>query len=580
LALLKAMPTYLLALDQGTTSSRAALFDDAGALVGLAGEEFPQSYPRPGWVEHDPEAIWDSQLRAARRVLVEVDARAESIRAVGITNQRETTLVWERATGRPIHPAIVWQCRRTAARCDSLRAAGKAELLRAKTGLVLDAYFSGTKLEWLLDHVPDARARAERGELCFGTVDTFLLWRLTAGRVHATDPSNASRTLLYNLHTRDWDDEILSELRIPRAMLPEVRPSSGLFGETDPALFGRAIPIAGIAGDQQAALFGQACYAPGMAKNTYGTGCFLLANAGDQPPHTAEGLLATVAWQLSPGDATNDQRPTTNDEQGQPRDARRPTPSRQAPDDSCPVPDVGRWSLVVGRMPASSTAYAIEGSVFIAGAAVQWLRDGLGLIGSAAETEALANSVPDTGGVYFVPAFVGLGAPYWDAYARGTLVGLTRGTTRAHIVRATLDAICLQTCDVVDAMTTHDPRPTTHDPRPVSEIAPSPRRPVAPSPLSVLRVDGGGAANNFLLQRQADLLGVPVERPVVRETTALGAAYLAGLATGVWGSLTEVAACWRHDRHFEPRLDASAREETLAAWRRAVERARGWASPE
>jgi glycerol kinase len=533
------MPTYLLALDQGTTSSRAALFDDAGALAGLAGEEFPQSYPRPGWVEHDPEAIWDSQLRAARRLLAETGTRVDAIRAIGITNQRETTLVWERATGRPIHPAIVWQCRRTAPRCERLRAAGWAERLKAKTGLVLDAYFSSTKLEWLLDQVPGARAQAERGDLCFGTVDTFLLWRLTGGRVHATDPSNASRTLLYNLHMGDWDDEILAELRIPRAMLPEVRPSSGIFGETDPDLFGRPVPIAGIAGDQQAALFGQACHVPGMAKNTYGTGCFLLVNAGGSVPRTAGGLLATVAWQLA--------------------------------DSARPEPGTGH------RAPG--TDFAIEGSVFIAGAAVQWLRDGLGLIASAAETEALATSVPDTGGVYFVPAFVGLGAPYWDPYARGTLVGLTRGTTRAHIVRATLDAICLQTCDVVGAMTA---APSSKLQAPSADSLGPGAWSLEPGAgaqrLAVLRVDGGAAANDFLLQRQADLLGVPVERPVVRETTALGAAYLAGLATGVWSSLDDIAACWQLDRRFEPQLDDTAREETLAAWRRAVERARGWAT--
>jgi glycerol kinase len=492
---------FVLALDQGTTSSRAVLIDADGALVGMASEEFPQIYPRPGWVEHDPEAIWGSQAAAARRVLAESGVSATEVAAVGIANQRETTLVWERASGRPIANAIVWQCRRTAERCDALRAAGRAEWLRARTGLVLDAYFSGTKLAWLLDQVPGAREQASRGALCFGTVDTFLLWRATGGRVFATDPSNASRTLLYNLATGDWDDEILAELRVPRAMLPEIRPSSGLFAETDAGLLGHSVPIAGVAGDQQAALFGQACHTPGLVKNTYGTGCFLLAMAGDAPPQPGEGLLATVAWQVA----------------GAPR------------------------------------SFAVEGSVFIAGAAVQWLRDGLGLIDSAAETEALARSVPDTGGVTFVPAFVGLGAPYWDPYARGTLVGLTRGTTRAHLVRATLEAICLQTCDVVGAMA------------------------AGTLPMTALRVDGGAAANDFLLQRQADLLGVPVERPRVRETTALGAAFLAGLAAGVWPSLPALAPRWQRDRLFEPQISADERAATLATWRRAVERARGWA---
>jgi glycerol kinase len=469
----------------------------------MASEEFPQIYPRPGWVEHDPEAIWGSQVTAARRVLEECGTSAAEVAAVGITNQRETTLVWERSSGRPIGNAIVWQCRRTAERCDALRRDGHAERLRAKTGLVLDAYFSGTKLEWILEQTPGARAAAERGEICFGTVDTFLLWRATSGRVFATDPSNASRTLLYNLHTGDWDDEILGLLRIPRAMLPEVRPSSVVFGETDGALLGRPVPIAGVAGDQQAALFGQACHTPGMVKNTYGTGCFLLTLAGETPPDAGEGMLATVAWQ-------------------------------------------------VGETPRF---FAVEGSVFIAGAAVQWLRDGLGLIRSAAETEALAASVPDSGGVLFVPAFVGLGAPYWDPYARGTLVGITRGTTRAHLVRATLDSICLQTCDVVGAMA------------------------AGGLPVTGLRVDGGAAVNDFLMQRQADLLGVPVERPRVRETTALGAAFLAGLATGLWHSLPDVAARWQPDRRFEPRISVDERAETLANWHRAVERARGWAGP-
>jgi glycerol kinase len=490
----------ILALDQGTSSSRACIVDADGGIRAIASRPLPVSYPQPGWVEQDPEEIWQTQIEAARAALASAGVSAGEIAAVGITNQRETTLVWERATGRPIHPAIVWQCRRTADRCALLREGGWEPRLREKTGLVPDPYFSGTKVAHILDTVEGARAAAERGELLFGTVDTFLAWRLTSGRLHITDVSNASRTLLYNLRTGDWDDEILAELRVPRAILPAVRPSSEVYGEIDPGCLGAALQLAGMAGDQQAALFGQACFQPGMAKNTYGTGCFLLANTGTEPVPSQHGLLTTVAWRLG-----------------------------------------------------QETAYALEGSVFVAGAAVQWLRDGLGLIGSAAETEALAESVPDTGGVFVVPAFAGLGAPYWDPAARGTIVGLTRGTTRAHLVRATLEAIAHQSCDVVEAMAAD-----------------------RGAPLLALRVDGGASANDFLMQRQADLLGIPVERAAVAESTALGAAALAGLAAGLWPSPDAFAAQWQAGRIFEPRLSEDKRASLRHAWRRAVERARGW----
>lgn len=504
-----AVRPFILALDQGTSSSRACLVDAEGQIRTIAAQPLPVSYPQPGWVEQDPEEIWSTQLAAAREVLAEAGVSAGEIAAVGITNQRETTLVWERATGRPIHPAIVWQCRRTADRCVLLREAGWEPRLREKTGLVPDPYFSGTKLAHILDTVDGARAAAERGELLFGTVDTFLAWRLTGGRLHVTDVSNASRTMLYNLRTGDWDDEILVELQVPRAMLPEVRASSELYGEIDREWLGApgppdppsgGAPLAGIAGDQQAALFGQACFHPGMAKNTYGTGCFLLAHTGSAPVPSRHGLLTTVAWRLR-----------------------------------------------------AETSYALEGAVFVAGAAVQWLRDGLGLIGSAAETEALARSVPDTGGVFVVPAFAGLGAPYWDAAARGTIVGLTRGTTRAHFVRATLEAIAHQTCDVVESMAAD-----------------------RGAPLLALRVDGGASGNDFLMQRQADLLGIPVERAAVTESTALGAAALAGLAAGLWPSPDALASRWHADRTFEPSITEDQRASLRAAWRRAVERARGW----
>lgn len=492
---------YILALDQGTSSSRAILFDRHGVPVRQASREFRQIYPRPGWVEHDPEEIWASQLAVARQVLAEQGTGPADLAALGITNQRETTIVWERATGRPVYNAIVWQCRRTAPICDELAARGLAEPVRARTGLVIDAYFSGTKIKWILDNLPGARERAKAGEILFGTVDTWLIWKLSGGRLHVTDYSNASRTMLFNIHSLDWDDEILGELDIPRSMLPAVRPSSEVYGATDPALFGAAVPIAGDAGDQQAALFGQACFTPGMAKNTYGTGCFLLLNTGTRPVPSTSGLLTTVAWGLE-----------------------------------------------------GTVEYALEGSVFIAGAAVQWLRDGLGIIASAGETEALARSIPDTGGLYLVPAFVGLGAPYWDQYARGTLIGITRGTGRAHVARAALEAISYQTRDVLEAMAAD-----------------------AGMALHSLRVDGGGTVNDFLMQFQADILGVPVDRPAVVETTALGAACLAGLAVGFWRDRGEIARNWKLDRGFQPAMVAGERDRLYRGWRRAVERAARWA---
>jgi glycerol kinase len=453
-------------------------------------------------VEHDPEAIWETQMVTARQALQQAGVEASGVAAIGITNQRETTVVWDRETGEPLHNAIVWQCRRTAPICDCLRAEGWADPIRAKTGLVVDAYFSATKLAWLLDQVPGLRERAERGEALFGTVDSFLIWRLSGRRLHVTDVSNASRTMLFNIHSLDWDDDILAELRIPRAMLPQVRPSSQLYGTTDAGLLGSEVPIAGAAGDQQAALFGQTCYAPGQAKNTYGTGCFLLLNTGKQAVASERGLLTTIAWQLGDG---------------------------------------------------NGVTYALEGSVFVAGAAIQWLRDGLGIIADAGETEALARDVADTGGVYFVPAFVGLGAPYWDAYARGTIVGLTRGTDRRHLARAALEAICYQSRDLLDAMVAD------------SGIG-----------LEALRADGGAAANDLLMQLQSDLLDVPIQRPAVTETTALGAAYLAGLAVGFWSDQDEVAAQWQAGATFVPVMPAQERDALYAGWRRAVERAQGW----
>ena len=491
----------VLALDQGTTSSRSIAFGHDGVPLASSQQEFRQIYPRPGWVEHDPADIWRTQRETAVQALSAArQAGVGEIAALGITNQRETTLLWERRSGRPVGPAIVWQDRRTAARCDALRQAGHEGLFARKTGLVLDAYFSGTKLEWLLDHVSGARDAADRGELAFGTVDTWLLWNLTGGEVHATDVTNASRTLLFDIHAMDWDDELLAILRVPRSVLPRVVSSSEVLGETRCEGLPAGIPIAGVAGDQQAALFGQACHRPGMAKNTYGTGCFALMNTGDRPATSRHRLVSTVAWRRG-----------------------------------------------------GQTRYALEGSVFIAGAAIQWLRDGLGIIAQAKDVNALAASVPDAGGVYFVPALAGLGAPYWDPDARGTLVGITRGTTKAHIARATLEAIAFQSAELIEAMTAD------------AGIA-----------LTELRVDGGATAIDPLKQGQADLLGVPVVRQQVTETTALGAAFLAGLATGFWRDEAEIAALWRRDRVFEPAMTRERAAEHLAQWRRAVERARAW----
>ena len=492
---------YVLALDQGTTSSRAIVFDATGAVRATAQQEFRQIFPQGGWVEHDAVEIWATQSGVMHEAIAKAGIAAREIAAIGITNQRETTVLWERATGRPLAHAIVWQDRRTAGACDALRAAGHAPTFLRKTGLVLDAYFSGTKLKWLLDHVPAARERARRGELAFGTVDSWLVWNLTGGRVHATDPSNASRTLLYDIHRGDWDDELCALLDVPREVLPAIVPSSGVCGTT--TIDGARIPIGGIAGDQQAALFGQACHAPGLAKNTYGTGCFLLMNTGTTAVASVNNLLTTVAW------------------------------------------------LRDGRLE-----YALEGSVFIGGAVVQWLRDGLKIIASAQDVEALALSVPDNGGVCFVPAFAGLGAPHWDAYARGAILGLTRGATGGHLARAALESIALQSRDVLVAMQRD-----------------------AGITLAGLRVDGGAAANDLLMQFQADVLGVPVVRPRVLETTALGAAYLAGLAVGYWKDAVEVAANWRIDREFEPSMPRSRVDALIGDWERAVERSRRWAEP-
>ncbi|MDP8923053.1 MAG: glycerol kinase GlpK [Chloroflexota bacterium] len=497
---------YVLALDQGTSGTAALVFDRHGAPVGVADREHRQSFPQPGWVEHDPVEIFENALAVAAEALAVAGISGRQVAAIGITNQRETTLIWERATGRPIAPAVVWQDRRTAPLCQELRRAGLEPLIRERTGLLIDAYFSGTKIQWLLDNVPDARRRAEAGELAFGTVDSWLLWHLTDGAIHATDVSNAARTMLFNIYDRAWDDVLLDALRIPRTLLPDVRPSSGVFGEVAgrarDLLGGAAVPIAGVAGDQQSALFGQACFTPGMSKNTYGTGSFLLLNTGERAARSRLGLLTTVAWQID------------------------------------------------GRVE-----YALEGAVFVTGAAVQWLRDGLRIIAEAAETEALAESVPDTGGVYFVPAFAGLGAPYWDMYARGAIVGLSGGSRREHLARATLEAIAYQTADVLTLM-----------------------RDEGGVEVSVLRVDGGGTANRFLMQFQADLLGIPIEVASIQETTALGAAYLAGLGVDFWEDRETIARQWRPARRFEPRMGDDRRAELLAGWHRAVERARGWAT--
>ncbi len=495
------MSRYVLALDQGTTSSRAIVFDRGGRAVASAQQEFPQIFPQPGHVEHDPEAIWASQLQTARDAMARAGATAADIAAIGVTNQRETTVLWDKATGVPVANAIVWQSRITAGHCDRLKAAGHEPWVRAKTGLVLDAYFSASKIKHLLDTTDGLRARAAKGEVLFGTIDTFLIWRLTGGAVHVTDESNASRTLLYNIHERGWDDELLALFDVPRAMLPEVRGSSEVYGHTRPEHFGAAIPIAGAAGDQQAALFGQACFEPGTAKNTYGTGCFMLLNTGEQPVASTKGLLTTIAWRLD------------------------------------------------GR-----TTYALEGSVFIAGAAVQWLRDGLRAIATSGEVEQLMQAVPDAGGVYLVPAFVGLGAPYWDPHARGAILGLTRDSRVEHIARAAVEAMAYQTRDVLEVMQEE-----------------------AGLHLPHLKVDGGAAANAMLLQFQADQLGVPVRRPVVAETTALGAAYLAGLAVGYWQGLDDVRRNWALDREFAPSMAADVRERGYKGWRKAVGRSLAWA---
>jgi len=493
------MGRFILALDQGTTSSRAALVDAAGGIVALEGFEFPQHFPQPGWVEHDPLEIWDSQLRAIRAVVERAGVAYSEIDAIGITNQRETALIWDRSTGEPLHRAVVWQSRQTAPICEQLIENGLEDLFRSRTGLRIDPYFSGTKFRWLLDHVPGAGQRAQAGELAGGTVDSWLIYKLTGGSAHVTDFSNASRTLLYDIHRLDWDEQLLTELGIPRALLPEVRDSSGSFGETDPDLFeGFRIPICGVAGDQQSALFGQGCYRAGATKNTYGTGCFLLMNTGDEPRVSEHGLLTTLGWRVD------------------------------------------------GRVE-----YALEGAVFVAGAAIQWLRDQLGLFEDARETQAIAESVPDSGGVFMVPAFAGLGAPYWDSAARGALVGLTRGSGRAHVVRAALEAIAFQTCDVVNCF-----------------------RADAGLELDALRVDGGATANDFLMQFQADMLGVCVHRPVQRETTVMGAAYLAGLASGFFKDRELLEAGRQIDRSFEPQMAASEREARYAAWQEAVARVR------
>ena len=492
---------YIVALDQGTTSSRAVVVDENGKVVAVHGMEFPQIYPQPGWVEHDPAQILSSQVESLKKAVEKAAIDPKDIVGIGITNQRETTIIWDKATGKPVCNAIVWQCRRTAAEIERLKAEGASEIIRKKTGLIPDAYFCGSKIQWILRNVPGARVAAQAGELLFGTVDTWLIWNLTREHAHVTDVSNASRTMLFNIHTMDWDQELLDLMEIPHVLLPKVVDSSGVVGMLDKSILGVEIPIAGIAGDQQAALFGQACYEKGMVKTTYGTGGFLLMQTGTEAVESENGLLTTVAWRMG-----------------------------------------------------GKTEYALEGSVFVAGASIQWLRDEMKLISNAAESEEVALSVPDTAGVYVVPAFTGMGAPYWDMYGRGAIVGLTRGAGRAHIVRATLEAIAFQNADVMDAMTRD------------SGI-----------PLSQMRADGGASANGFLMQFQADVLGIPVVRPAVTETTAMGAAYLAGLAVGVWESREQIAALWRTDRIFQPQWSEDQRAERLRQWHRAVLRAMSWA---
>ena len=495
------MAKYVMALDAGTTSNRCILFNEKGEICSMAQREFTQYFPQPGWVEHDADEIWACQLGVAVEAMNKISAEAKDIAAIGITNQRETAIVWDRETGEPVFHAIVWQCRRTSEYCDSLKEKGLTEKFREKTGLVIDAYFSGTKVKWILDNVPEARERAEKGELLFGTVETWLIWKLTKGAVHVTDYSNASRTMLFNINTLDWDDEILAELNIPRCMLPEAKPSSCIYGETDPSFFGAPIPIGGAAGDQQAALFGQTCFDPGDAKNTYGTGCFLLMNTGEKPVFSENGLVTTIAWGLD-----------------------------------------------------GKVNYALEGSIFVAGASIQWLRDEMRLIDSAEDSEYMARKVKDTNGCYVVPAFTGLGAPYWDQYARGTIVGITRGVNKYHIIRATLDSIAYQVHDVLGAMKAD------------SGIA-----------LSSLKVDGGASANNFLMQTQADIINAPVNRPVCVETTAMGAAYLAGLAVGYWKDKDDVRRNWSIDRTFTPAIDDAERGKRIRGWKKAVRYAYGWA---
>lgn len=498
------MAKYVMALDAGTTSNRCILFNEKGEMCSVAQKEFTQYFPKPGWVEHDADEIWSSQLGVAVEAMTKIGAEASDIAAIGITNQRETAIVWDKNTGEPVYHAIVWQCRRTAEYCDRLKEKGLAEKFRQKTGLMIDAYFSGTKIKWILDHVEGAREKAEKGELLFGTVETWLIWKLTKGRVHVTDYSNASRTLLFNINTLEWDQEILEELEIPACMLPKPMPSSCVYGEADAAFLGGRIPIAGAAGDQQSALFGQTCFRPGEAKNTYGTGCFLLMNTGEKPVFSENGLVTTIAWGMD-----------------------------------------------------GKVNYALEGSIFVAGAAIQWLRDEMRLIDSAADSEYMAQKVKDTNGCYVVPAFTGLGAPHWDPYARGTIVGVTRGVNKCHIIRATLESLAYQVNDVLKAMEAD------------SGIT-----------LSALKVDGGASANNFLMQTQADIIDAPVNRPQCVETTAMGAAYLAGLAVGYWSSKEDVIKNWAIDRTFLPDISEEEREGRIKGWNKAVRYAYGWAKDE
>ena len=494
------MAKYIMALDAGTTSNRCILFNEQGDMCSVAQKEFTQYFPKPGWVEHDADEIWSTQYEVAGQAMANINATAADIAAIGITNQRETVVVWDKKTGRPIHNAIVWQCRRTSEYADSLKEKGLTDKFREKTGLVIDAYFSATKIKWILDNVEGAREKAEAGELLFGTVETWLIWKLTKGGVHVTDYSNASRTMLFNINTLEWDDEILQELQIPKTMLPEVKPSSCIYGEADPGFFGGPIPIGGAAGDQQAALFGQTCFKPGEAKNTYGTGCFLLMNTGEKPVFSRNGLVTTIAWGLD-----------------------------------------------------GKVTYALEGSIFVAGAAIQWLRDEMRLIDSAQDSEYMAKKVTDTNGCYVVPAFTGLGAPHWDQYARGTIVGITRGVNKYHIIRATLDSLAYQVNDVLAAMEAD------------SAIK-----------LSALKVDGGASANNFLMQQQANISGAPVNRPKCVETTAMGAAYLAGLAVGYWAGKEDVVKNWAIDREFVPEIPEEERQAMVKGWSRAVKCAYGW----